>query len=234
MRILAVGAHPDDLEILCGGTLAKYARSGHSVVMAHATRGDKGTFHVAPDEIARTRDAEARAAGAVIGAEVIALNAGDGELYSEDREIRDIFVDLIRSARPDLIITHAPDDYMADHNAVSKLVFDASFMATLPHYPTRAPYHGAVTPIYYMDTLAGVNFLPAEYVDISADIDQKRGMLRSHASQLVWLKEHDGIDIVEFMETMSRFRGLQCGVGFAEGFVPARVWLRQRAERLLP
>jgi LmbE family N-acetylglucosaminyl deacetylase len=234
MRILAVGAHPDDLEILCAGTLARYARAGHQVVMAHATRGDKGTYHVAPEESARTRDAEARAAGAVIGAEVISLNMGDGEIYSEDREIRDMFVDLIRLTKPDLLITHAPDDYMADHNAVSKLVFDASFMATLPHYPTRSPYHEAVTPIYYMDTLAGVGFQPTDYVDVSGVIDDKRAMLRSHASQLVWLKEHDGIDVVEFMETMSRFRGLQCGVPFAEGFTQARVWLRQRTERLLP
>ncbi len=234
MRILAVGAHPDDLEILCAGTLARYARDGHEVMMAHVTRGDKGSYHEQPAEMARARAAEARAAGAVIGAVVIALNLGDGELFTEDRETRDIFVDLIRAARPDVILTHAPDDYMADHNAVSKLVFDASFIATLPHYPSRSRYHEQVTPLYYMDTLAGVGFLPTEYVDISDVIEQKRAMLRSHASQLVWLREHDGIDVVEFMETMGRFRGLQCGVHFAEGFTQAQAWLRQRPVRLLP
>jgi hypothetical protein len=85
-----------------------------------------------------------------------------------------------------------------------------------------------------METLAGAGFQPAEYVDITAVMEDKRNMLRSHQSQLVWLKEHDHLDVMDMMETVSKFRGYQCGVPFAEGFAQARVYLRQRPVRLLP
>jgi len=71
MRVLAVGAHPDDVEFSCGGTLAKYAQAGHTVIIAYATNGDKGHFRIPPPELALVREREARTAAAVIGAEVI-------------------------------------------------------------------------------------------------------------------------------------------------------------------
>ena len=78
-----------------------------------------------------------------------------------------------------------------------------------------------MTPIYYMDTLMGIGFQPTEYVDVSDVIDTKAAMLEAHQSQLTWLRDHDGIDVVEQMRTTTRFRGQQCGVDYAEGFVPA-------------
>ena len=110
---------------------------------------------------------------------------------------------------------------MSDHNEVSKLVFDCSFHATLPLFETGKPHHATVTPIYYMDTIMGLGFQPTEYVDVSEVIDTKAAMLEAHESQLTWLRDHDGVDIVEQMRAATRFRGLQCGVKYAEGFVPA-------------
>src|SRR5687768_16061526 len=104
MRVLAVGAHPDDLEILCGGTLARYVQEGHEVVMCHATRGNRGSFVHTSEEIARIRGEEARRAAEVAGAEYVALGFSDCEVLASDPDQRRAVVDLVRDARPDLII----------------------------------------------------------------------------------------------------------------------------------
>jgi LmbE family N-acetylglucosaminyl deacetylase len=234
VRVLAIGAHPDDLEILCGGTLVRYVQEGHEVVMCNATLGNRGSYVHTSEEIARIRGEEARRAAEVAGAEHMTLGFSDSEINAADPEQRRAVVDLVRGARPDLIITHFPDDYMSDHNEISKLVFDCSFHATLPLLETGKPYHPQVTPIYYMDALMGIGFQPTEYVDVSAVIDTKARMLEQHESQVTWLRDHDGIDVVEQMKTVTRFRGQQCGVAYAEGFTPCLQWLRGTTRRLLP
>lgn len=234
MRVLAVGAHPDDLEILCGGTLARFVREGHEVVMCNATRGDRGSFEHTSEEIADIRLAEARRAAAAAGADHVTLGLSDATVSAADPEQVRAVVDLVRETRPDLIITHFPHDYMADHDEVSRLVFNASFHATLPLLETGKPHHDRVTPIYYMDTVMGLGFQPVEYVDVSETFATKVSMLQAHESQLTWLRAHDGIDVVEQMRTMTRFRGQQCGVEYAEGFVPCLTWLRGTTRRLLP
>ena len=234
MKVLAVGAHPDDLEILCGGTLARFAQDGHEVVMCHVSRGDRGSFVHTSEEISRIRSEEAGRAAEICGAEATTLGQSDGDVNAADPEQRRLMIDLVRETQPELIITHHPGDYMGDHNETSKLVFDCSFHATLPLLETTKPNYRKVTPIYYMDTLMGLGFQPSEYVDVSAVIDTKTAMLEAHQSQLTWLRDHDGVDVVEQMRTVSRFRGLQCGVEYAEGFVPCLTWLRPTTSRLLP
>src|SRR5947209_14077638 len=193
MRVLAVGAHPDDLEILCGGTLARYVREGHDVVMCHASTGDRGSFVHTSDEIARIRAGEARRAAELAGAEHATLGLSDGEVLASDPAQRRLVVDLVRETRPELIITHSPGDYMTDHNEVSKLVFDASFVATLPLFETGKPNHPVVTPIYFMETVSGLGFSPTEFVDISDVMETKVAMLEAHDTQLSWLRDHDGV-----------------------------------------
>jgi len=233
MNILAVGCHPDDLEIGCGGTLARYAAEGHRVVCCHVASGNMGHAVIMPDELRVIRQTEAREAGKVLGvSEVVSLDVNDLEVRSDDPELLLKTVELIRRARPDVVITHSPEDYMADHVEVSKLVFDASFSASVPHFGSGAAC--AVTPIYYMDTLAGVNFLPAEYVDISDYIETKLAALACHESQIKWMLEHDKIDFIDFVRICVQFRGLQCGAAYAEGFRPCVTWPRMTARRLLP
>lgn len=234
MRVLAVGAHPDDLEILCGGTLARFVREGHEVVMCNATLGDRGSFEHTSEEIGRIRLGEARRAAEICGAEHRTLGFSDTEVNAADRDQRRAVVDLVRETRPDLILTHSTGDYMSDHNETSRLVFDASFHATLPLYETGLPHHGAVTPIYFMETVMGLGFEPTEFVDVTGTIDVKAAMLSAHESQLTWLRDHDGVDIVEQMRTTTRFRGQQCGVAYAEGFRLCPTWLRGTTRRLLP
>lgn len=222
LRVLAVGAHPDDLEILCGGTLARYARGEAAVIMAIATDGSAGHMLIPPDELAGIRREEAGRAAALIGADMHWLGFRD-ELLFEEIATRMRFVDLIRIARPDLILTHDPNDYHPDHRAVSRLVFDASFVSSLPNITTEHPCHPVVPPLLYFDTVSSANFTPTEYVDIADTYDVKRAMLECHTSQIKWLKDHDNIDVLDFIYIMSRSRGLQCGVAHAEGFGRSRL-----------
>ena len=234
MRVLAIGAHPDDIEIACSGTLAKCAKRGDTVIVCHVSSGDLGHVVIPPDELRKIRAAEAKKAGAMAGIEVIWGGFNDLDIYPDNKEARDKIVEVIQYAQPDFIITHNPDDYMPDHTAVAKLVFDASFTATLPNYKTKTGKAAKLVPIFYMDTLAGVNFQPTMYVDISAEIDQKIRMLECHESQLVWMREHDGIDFADMVRTCSRYRGYQCGAAYAEGFRQCEVYLKGTTERLLP
>jgi LmbE family N-acetylglucosaminyl deacetylase len=234
MRILGVGAHPDDLEVLCAGTLAKYAEAGHQVVMCHVTIGEKGHFHIPSEQLAKTREQEAKEAAQLIDAESMSLGLLDGEVV-DNLETQLLFIEAIRQAEPDVIITHSPNDiYHSDHAVVSKLVLDASFHASVPYVKTETAHHPKVPPIYYMETMAGLDFIPSEYVDISATFITKMKMLSQHKSQLKWLMEHDNLSVIDSMETMAKFRGYQCGARYAEGFNPCLVWPRIIPERLLP
>jgi N-acetylglucosamine malate deacetylase 1 len=242
MNILAVGCHPDDLEIGCGGTLARFAQEGHRVTMVHVANGNMGHVQIPPDELRLIRRKEAEQAANILGAaEIFSLDIGDLVVDANHLATISRMVALIRDVQPDVIITHAPEDYMKDHVEVSKLVFDASFSASVPHFADSEPRGipdplpaAKITPLYYMDTLAGVNFLPVEYVDIRATIEIKLKALDCHASQVKWMLAHDGIDFLDFVRTTAKFRGLQCGAAYAEGFRPCQTWPRLTTRRWLP
>lgn len=231
MNVLAIGCHPDDIEVACAGTLIKYRRQGHNVIVCHVANGNLGHVIIPPDELKEIRRKEAKTAGALAGIEVVTCDVGDLLVY-DNKEQRDKVVEVIRYANPDVIITHSPNDYMPDHVAVSKLVFDATFAASVPHYGCGNA--AKITPLYYMDTLAGVNFMPTEYVDITEEIDTKLEMLECHESQIKWMRDHDNIDFAEFVKTCARFRGLQCGVMYAEAFTQCYAWPKITTRRMLP
>ena len=233
MTVMGVGAHPDDLELLCGGTLARYAALGHKVVMAHLNNGDKGHYKLSCAEIAEIRKQEAENAGKIIGAEVVSLDVPDAELFS-NLETRRLVINLVRQVQPDMIITHSPADYLADHITTSELVWGASYFGASPLLKTQAKTLDKIVPVFFVDTLAGMGFLPTDYVDISETFEKKMEMIRQHDSQLQWLLEHDDMDILELVEISARFRGLQCGVQYAEGFRQYEVWGRKIPARLLP
>src|SRR5512140_81853 len=123
MNVLAIGAHGDALEAFCGGTLALYARNGHHVVMCVVTDG-RGRPQGDPAKISAIRREEAQASADLIGAELVWLAVPDGELHVDD-DTRHLFIEAMRAVAPDVIITHAPQDYHPDHNATSRLTMDA-------------------------------------------------------------------------------------------------------------
>lgn len=234
MKVLAVGAHPDDLDMLCGGTLARYAHAGAAVTLCTVANGNRGSFQHTRDEIAEIRAGEAAAAAEVLGGTYRSLGIGDTEINASDPEQQFLLTELVRTVDPDVVITHFNEDYMPDHNEVSRLVEAATFFATVPLYETDSAPTAAVPPLYYMDTLGGVGFIPTEYVDITAVHEQKLRAVACHSSQVDWLRDHDGVDTLGNIRVVDLYRGNQCGVTAAEGFRQSLRYLRLRTTRLLP
>lgn len=232
LKILAIGAHPDDIEFQCAGTLAKYSKAGAKIFMAHLCSGNMGGKRIQPEELAKIRKTEARAAAKIIGAESLGPIAGDLDLYTT-KEMRVAVVDIIRYTKADIIITQNPTDYMPDHVNTSKLVFDAAFTATLPLYKTKLNAYEPIVPIYYMDTPSGIGFVPTDYVDITKYIKVKEKMALCHKSQFAWLKGHQDTSPVDMIYNSGKYRGRQCGVEYAEGFIRANIWGRVKSQEFL-
>jgi LmbE family N-acetylglucosaminyl deacetylase len=233
LTVMAIGPHPDDLEVLCGGTLALYTRQGHKVFMYYVTDGTKGGLRKSPDVIKAERAEEAKKSADVIGAVSFGGDFVDGEVVA-NLDSRLVIIDAIRRCQPDVIIAPHPNDYHTDHVNVSRLVFEAIYHTAIPHTSTSHPALKVLPFLYYMDTVTGIGFEPEEYVDISEVIEMKKDMMRAHATQITFVKEHHGVDFLDLIEISGRFRGYQCGVRYAEGFVLSRGWNRIPTSRLLP
>ena len=234
MNVLGIGCHPDDLEIGCGGTLAKYAKQGHKVFMCHIANGNMGHKLIMPDELNKIRTKEAEDAAKTLGAESISLDIGDAYVEAGNKELRNKLTEVVRKTKADIILTQNPLDYMRDHEQTSYLAQDASFMTTIPHLIEGSQSTDNFPPVFYMDTLAGINFIPTEYVDITEEIEQKLESVACHKSQVVWMKEHDGIDFLDFLRTCNKYRGLQSNCLYAEAFRQYAAWPRFVTRRLLP
>ena len=227
--VLALMAHPDDAEILCAGTLIRLAELGWSVHVATLTPGDCGSMTQERWQISAARTAEATRAAATIGAAYHCLDEGDGLVVYDKPTLQKCF-DLFRRVVPSLVLTHAPSDYMMDHEIVSKLARGASFMYGCPNCSDvpRHP-HARVPYLYFCDPVAatetpGLRVEPTTLVDISTQLDAKAAMLACHGSQREWLRAHHGVD--EYVDAMRRHaaaRGRDAGVAAAEAFVQHRV-----------
>jgi LmbE family N-acetylglucosaminyl deacetylase len=235
MNILAVGAHPDDIELGCAGTLARYSQQGQHVTIAVFTKGDMGEFVIPPDELAAIRRKEGEAAAALIGARYLCAGVTDEMVFPNEAQ-RSLMIDLLRETDPDVVFTHSPTDYHPDHRYVSQLVFDSYFQKGLPHMPgqKQPACRFGQTQVYYMDNLGGIGFQPTEYVDITATFEVKRQMLACHVSQVKPVKEGANIDMLEMVEAQARFRGFAVGCKYAEGFCRLEAWQRGLTRRLLP
>jgi LmbE family N-acetylglucosaminyl deacetylase len=225
--ILAIHAHPDDVEILAAGTLAQLSAAGHRVVIVSMTPGDCGSRDRAPEDIAAIRRKEAAAAAQLIGAAYRCAELRDLAIFNDDASRRRV-TEVLRAVRPDVVVTASPVDYMCDHEATSALVRDACFGAPAPNYATSAespaPALSAVPHLYFMDPIGGVDrenrpVIADFYVDIGPQFETKRAMLAEHASQREWLLAQHGID--DYLLTIERWTrevGHRAGVVFAEGF----------------
>lgn len=222
-RILAIHAHPDDCEILAGGTLALLAERGHEITIATFTPGDCGSRDLAPDDIAAVRRREAASAATTIGAGYTCLEFRDLAIFNDDPSRRRV-ADALRRACPEIVLTASPIDYMVDHEVVSALVRDTCFVMSMPNYRTEVPACGSIPHLYFMDPLAGRDrddrvVRPDFVVDVTASFDRKRSMLAEHKSQREWLRAHHGVD--EYLLAMERWtidRGELAGVRYGEGF----------------
>ena len=174
---LAIGAHPDDVELGCAGTLARLEQSGHSVGILHLSAGEAGTRGDA-----ETRRAEARAAASILGAELHVLDCGDGELRT-GRDEEDSLIQKLRETRPRLVLAPAPEDRHPDHGRAFRLVCDACFYSGLAkRSPDLGPSHRPSAMFSYMQH--DVSFVPSFVVDVSSTWDRKMSALDAYASQL--------------------------------------------------
>ena len=238
MNILAIGAHPDDIENSCGGTLAKYAKQGHKIFTATATNGNIGSATLPMEEIARIRKEEARRAAAIIGAEYICLDYDD-EMFFEDKDARYNFINLVRYCKADIILTHNPKDYNPDHELTSKIINDIAVMIPIAKLETKYAPYDKIPQIIYFEPVHGLGFIPTEYVDITEELETKIAMCREHKSQIAWMQDNykDAVGKGDFFDDVSliaRYRGMQCGVQYAEGFRMGHNAFRVSPHRILP
>ncbi|MGH9173480.1 MAG: PIG-L deacetylase family protein [Vicinamibacterales bacterium] len=227
LRVLAIHAHPDDVEFQCAGTLALLAARGAEITIATMTPGDCGSAELGPDEIAAVRREEAQRAAKRIGAECVCLEFRDLAIVI-DNDSRRRVTEAVRRARPDIVLTAPPVDYMSDHEMTSRLVRDACFNAPIPNYATRqwdpAPAIARIPHLYYVDPIEGTDYYGGEVepefvIDISSVFETKLEMLACHDSQRVWLRKQHGLD--EYLESCrrwSRKRGERIGVEYGEAF----------------
>jgi LmbE family N-acetylglucosaminyl deacetylase len=195
LRLLILGAHPDDAEYHAGGLASIYRQRGHEVLIVSLTNGQAGHFARPPQGLAELRRREAAAAGKVIGAEYLTWDIPDGELTA-DLPTRHRVIRQIRSFRPDLVLTHRPYDYHPDHRAVGQLVQDASYLVTVPNVLADCPPLTRDPVVAYMpDLFSKPCPLEAEVVlDVTEQLDSIVAMLACHRTQVFeWLPYEEGI-----------------------------------------
>lgn len=219
-RALAVYAHPDDPEVACAGTLARWAGAGAEVHLVVCTLGEKGSADPATDPVAlaERRAAEVRAAADVLGlAGTVCLGYPDGEVVN-DLDLRARLVAEVRRARPDAVLCPDPtavyfgDSYVnhRDHREVGWAVLDACAPAAASplYFPAAGPPH-QVARLYLSGTLE-----PDVWVDVSDHLDAKIEALRCHRTQL-----GDGVALVDdVLRRRAAEAGRQAGVAYAEGY----------------
>jgi len=200
LHVVCFGAHPDDCEIFAGGLMRAFVESGSAVTFVIATDGALSNGPPPDPELARTRAGEAKAAAAHIGAAVDMLGFPDGGLSLAQGTAEAVEAALTRH-RPDLVVTHHPEDYHRDHREISRLV------------------RSRVSPVQrflYMEPLYGVGAQPNLLVDITPHVEAKHAAIVEHRTQ------HGEDDILPKVKIWNAFRAVQMvgrSIAHAEGFV---------------
>lgn len=202
MRILAIGAHPDDIEFGCGGTLIKYAGQGHEVFLLVMTDGSAGG-----DKAIRRQEQEESAR--ILCARNLFWGDYPDTAIPLDRALIQRVEQVIREVQPDFIFVHYYDDTHQDHRHL------ATSTITATRYTRNVLfYEGPTTQ----------NFSPSVFVDVGTVLEDKIATLKAHASQ-VEKTNIEGLTILDIARSSAHFRGIQGRVRNAEGFVPLRLFI---------
>lgn len=202
MNILAIGAHPDDIEIGCGGSLIKYAEQGHHVYLMVLTSGEQGGSRGA-------RRREQAEAARVVGAKRIFWGPYEDTRIRVDRQLIQRIERVIAQVDPLFIFVHYGDDTHQDHRHL------ATCTVTATRYTRNVLfYEGPTTQ----------NFTPTVFVNIGPVLDKKLRALRAHDSQ-VMKTNIEGLSVLDVARSSAHFRGIQGRVRCAEGFVPLRLFI---------
>jgi LmbE family N-acetylglucosaminyl deacetylase len=234
-NVVAVGPHPDDVEVLCMGTLLRLRAEGASVTIVTVSAGERGAMPDAPvsgTELVTVREREARSVADTLEAPYICLDAPD-HFVQDTPELRTALARVFQAARADVIFAPSPADYHADHTATSALAMQAALMARGHAMGTEAPLIEAPA-VYYYDTLFGQGFEPGFYIDIGDVIEEKKRLAEMHASQTAYMGSQNSRTLTDMIETLGRFRGSQSMTTYAEAFQISGRQPRVRAWRTLP
>lgn len=202
MNILALGAHPDDIEFGCGGTLVKYAERSHRVYLLVLTEGGKGGE-------ARIRQKEQEEAAKILKCHKVFWGKYEDTKLPMDRGFIETIEEVIQEVDPTFIFVHYFDDTHQDHRHL------ATCTITATRYTRNVLfYEGPTTQ----------NFSPTVFIDIDTVLEKKIAALEAHASQVK--KTHiEGLSITDIARSAAHFRGIQGRVRNAEGFVPLRLFI---------
>lgn len=203
MRILALGPHPDDLEIGCGGTLLKYAQKGDEIYMMVMTSGGRGG-----DPLTRLKEQE-RAARSLGARDLILGDYRDTELPVHYNELIQKIERAIDKVRPDFIFVNHSDDTHQDHRTLAEATLSA----------TRY-----IRNVLFYEVPTTRNFNPTVFVDIEGVLEEKLAVLHCHESQIMRTTA-DGVSVTEIARATAYFRGVQGRVRYAEGFVCLRLFI---------
>jgi len=220
VEVLAIAAHPDDVELTCAGTLVMMKARGRRFGIVDLTRGEMGTRGTV-----ESRRREAERAAEILGAEFReTLDFGDGSIAGT-REQELTLVDLIRRERPRLVLTSYPDDRHPDHARAGRLAADAAFYAGLRKIETSHPAHRPQQTIYFSTTYLHE---PDFVVDVTGAMEKRRAAIRAFVTQFhdpqsqdpqTMLSQENFLDQIE---ARARHFGFLIGVEFGEGFVSKR------------
>lgn len=234
MNVLAIGAHPDDIEFYCAGTLQRYKAQGHRIFIALATSGNIGSNVVeSREKIAAIREAESAQAAKLLDAELRFMRYDD-ELLLDTVESRRTVLNAIRWANPEVILTHYPGDPSTDHAMTGRIVSEVILSVPGKLVPADEPAISKAPSIFFWDTFAGISFMPEVYIDITETMDLKLQGLELYVSQREWMDVFTEESFVEYVRTQCRFRGMQAGCRYAEAFIPHRVQGFMPNFKLLP
>lgn len=215
MEILAIVAHPDDMETHCGGVMAKYHEAGHRCWVIVTTNGNKGSMTESPQQIAEIRKKEQLRACRVLGMEPPVFLDFEDNMLENTLTFQLCLTAAIRKVNPDVIFTHFPQDGSNDHKATARAVMDSLISLRFPNMPIEAPVMNKQPSVFFFDSDGGVGFLPEIYIDITNEMEKKVQAFSMHESQTAYDPRY-----MEDVKLLSRFRGYQAGYQYAEAFRP--------------
>ena len=226
VTVLAAVAHPDDIEFMMAGTLLRLKAAGATIHMWNLANGSCGTASHDRTEIVNLRAAEAEAAARVAGATMHPALADDLSIFYEPGLLARV-ASVVRAVKPNIVLTHSPQDYMEDHQNTCRLLVTGAFSKGMKNFPTNPPLPpwDGQTALYHAlphGLRDGLRKLvrSGQYVDIKPVLGKKREMLAQHKSQKEWLDVSQGMDAyLKEMEAMSRQVGTLSGkFEYAEGW----------------